>query len=45
MGNILRTEQEEKEKKAKAILNIKYALLPVGSVAYWEALGDKEEVL
>jgi hypothetical protein len=42
MNNTQTTEREAKEKKAKAILALKFGLLEVGSVAYWKALADKE---
>ena len=42
MTNIQTTEAEEKKRKAEAIIAIKFDTLEHGSVAYWEALANRE---
>jgi hypothetical protein len=44
MGHTQRTEREEKERKVKAILAVKFGTVEPGSLAYWEALADAETV-
>lgn len=44
MTNTQRTEREEKDKKVKAILALKFGTVELNSLAYYIALADAEEV-
>jgi len=41
----IKEPKEVKEAKAKAILDLKFGLVQLNSVAYWIALGNKQETV
>lgn len=45
MSNTQRTEKEVRERKAKAILALKFGTVEEGTLAYWRAKADAEETI
>ena len=43
MSYLNETETEERNRKAKAFLAVKFGTIEAGTVRFWEALGDAEE--
>lgn len=44
MSHAQLTENEEKTRKIKAILSLKFGLVEIGSILYFRMLADREEV-
>lgn len=45
MSNTQITETEAKQRKAKAIIALKFGTVEEGTLAYYRALSDKEEII
>ena len=44
MSNLQMTETEERQRKIKSLLAIKFGTVELNSLAYWKALGDSEQL-